>query len=707
MYLLIKEALNKAKQISNWKLLILLHKAIRIIPDLEPFYEDHIIAVLESNYKNFQEFLNDLNNLQQSYFFLNLLINIKLRNKNNYFGNIVEELSIKNTIKQDITATMLLFLLENTYQNSDTIFLPSKINSKITQNGKTTELKALQFANRKSSFVIQCIYDKIYIWEGSNSCIELCRSNFDVVKNLRSEVSLQVNFENEPEVNILNTNLNLKHITSKIMSFHIAFQSFNESELFFYKNKISQRISQAISVISLNYLDFGNDSENEIEKQSYNEEITSLPEELKETETKETRIENQKLSQMKPATQLITPENSDMRARTDEWEIRESIIPTDGKNSFEIEDVKSFVTEDLQLENSPIVLAQKRKMAREATRTLNEVASNFDLEGREANNNNSSLVITKLQKDLTKHKFQTNGPPSEKINKTDKVTTNNRSIDHKNISLLNTIFNSNTCSTSKRYKNKILKKANLKKQKTLNNIKQVITIPSQDVQSIQTETLKENPRELAIIPEDGPALRTRAQKIETKIKKNDVTNKRTKQRDNEKISGAIVKKNPEKSEVEIEVSRDSNLPSIPFPKKQKTKRQDKKDNSVLQESTTIINTGIAKPTNICNPDLFLQNQSQSFTNHLQDQINNSIAMFSNDLIRKLSLINEEINHKILSDLSLRYQNSIQDLRMKFENDTEQILGFISEIKSLLNLPEEELVSRIRNGILPSKPSNSE
>ena len=130
----------------------------------------------------------------------------------------------------------------------------------------------------------------------------------------------------------------------------------------------------------------------------------------------------------------------------------------------------------------------------------------------------------------------------------------------------------------------------------------------------------------------------------------------------------------------------------------------KVDNSLTQvphkipdaaESTNLESTTIASTT-----ELFPMNHKDilgtSFTNKLQEQIFSSINSFSNDLVNKMRIINEELNNKICLELSQKYQNLFTKLQTSFEQDVTQMSQFMGEIKDLLHLPEDQLVNVIRH-----------
>lgn len=115
------------------------------------------------------------------------------------------------------------------------------------------------------------------------------------------------------------------------------------------------------------------------------------------------------------------------------------------------------------------------------------------------------------------------------------------------------------------------------------------------------------------------------------------------------------------------------------------------NNNIDTSNTSYDSTTIVAPSSNRTP--FSLNNA--FTDKLQEQIYSSITLFSNELLRKMDIINKELNLKIVKELSEKYQNLFQELQASFRNDTEEMSNFVSEIQNMLNLPEKELVQFIR------------
>lgn len=101
--------------------------------------------------------------------------------------------------------------------------------------------------------------------------------------------------------------------------------------------------------------------------------------------------------------------------------------------------------------------------------------------------------------------------------------------------------------------------------------------------------------------------------------------------------------------------------------------------------------------NSCLGDLEYTNEllSEAYTVTLQNEIYKSVNIFSDDLVSKIRLINEEINKKVTNDLTHKYERIFEDLKTSFQKDVDEVCGFVNAVKGLLCLPEKELVEYIR------------
>ncbi|SCU79353.1 LANO_0A05974g1_1 [Lachancea nothofagi CBS 11611] len=115
----------------------------------------------------------------------------------------------------------------------------------------------------------------------------------------------------------------------------------------------------------------------------------------------------------------------------------------------------------------------------------------------------------------------------------------------------------------------------------------------------------------------------------------------------------------------------------------------------VAESTNLDSTTLVTPMANAKPSINMDLLGPSFTNQLQEQIFNSISTFSDGLTRKMNILNEELNHKICSELSQKYQKMFDHLQDSFHHDVSQMSQFMLDVKDLLHLPEDQLVKTIR------------
>lgn len=87
--------------------------------------------------------------------------------------------------------------------------------------------------------------------------------------------------------------------------------------------------------------------------------------------------------------------------------------------------------------------------------------------------------------------------------------------------------------------------------------------------------------------------------------------------------------------------------------------------------------------------------SEAYTTTLQRQIYESVTLFSTQLVNKIHIINDELNKKVMNDLTSKYETMFGDLKESFQQDVDEMCGFVHDVKGLLNLPEHELVEYIK------------
>jgi hypothetical protein len=136
----------------------------------------------------------------------------------------------------------------------------------------------------------------------------------------------------------------------------------------------------------------------------------------------------------------------------------------------------------------------------------------------------------------------------------------------------------------------------------------------------------------------------------------------------------------------------------PVDKLDKSKSKEADDETVVTKSNTAIPEHTSQTTMLAqSQDFFHANAllSEAYTTTLQRQIYESITAFSTQLVSKIRIINDEINKKVMNDLTNKYETLFGELKDSFQNDVDEMCGFIQDVKGLLNLPEQQLVDYIK------------
>lgn len=536
---------------------------------------------------------------------------------------------------------------------------------------------------------IQIISDCIYLWDGEGLFLELDRRYVDVVKTLKGCIRMNVKDSScikSPD----QTWLKIFHRTKW---FQLQSEDKNACEQFYTNVTKYRKVSEVQTFLLLNHTD--GDQE---------EELQSTPDVPRKAQSENS--------------QLATPEQSDTKIGLDEQDISiSSDLQGTRQNSRsrmtpERTDENNFSLAAENEEQSPLVLAQKRKMIRETSRTLELVKKEFaqeadvqnatieEIESRIVTDKSPSLIITKFDDKTTRSNDKImETTAKDKSSKTplppSTVKKNAKSIGRKDINVLDTIFGTP------------LQNKKRKRQKELNNITPIIDVPSQDIPKVQTKSNKKKDKPFIAAknsstpkPKDDPELAKLAKKQKQQmcppkapaLKKAKPSPESAKDPEPpaHKSSTTKSKKQPAPAPTTAPAPAPAPVPepsqAPPIAKKAPITGNNVDTSNTSCDSTTII----APPSNRTPFGL-----NNAFTDKLQEQIYNSITLFSNELLRKMNIINKELNLKIVKELSEKYQNLFQQLQASFRNDTEEMSNFVCEIKDMLNLPEEQLVQFIR------------
>lgn len=579
---------------------------------------------------------------------------------------------------------------------------------------------------------VQVIRDCIYLYDGEGLSLELDRRFVDVVKTLKGCIRMNIKSDNC----IRSSNKIFLKSFVQVKWFQLQSKETEACECFYRNISNHRKVSESSTFLLLNHAD---------------EVVPEQPESEQSKENQATGVDYPPLPDLsrKPQSensQLATPENSDAKIQTDEWEInlsselqgtvepREEVVNT-RKHQLTPENVDentSILAADLlqQDEQSPLVLAQKRRMIREASRTLESLKREFalrndrddvtieEIDGRQTHQRSPSLIITKFESKTGKKTEQAQSskiaeeslrPPKTKVVK---------SIKRQDINVLDTIFG--TPGTHKR----------AKRQRELKNFKPLVEVPSQEKPKAQTgnqrkknkqqkqqqhqqqqqqQRLIDKQQESSLYETENP-VKNKENTREQKPREEECKQREEHEQREERLMKAGRKrkqdmqppKNPSfkvlkpaenspKKSAQIMEPMESLKPAEP----QATLAANIQDKSITEKSDLCPDsTTVVSP--ILNSTPFGFDTSNAFTDKLQEQIFSSITLFSNELARKMTIINKELNNKIMKELSEKYQNLFHELQKSFQNDTEDMFRFVGEIKDMLNLPEEKLIQAIRS-----------
>ncbi|CAI4616949.1 BDN_1c_G0037060.mRNA.1.CDS.1 [Saccharomyces cerevisiae] len=581
----------------------------------------------------------------------------------------------------------------------------------VSYSGSET-LKNLRIFKKKddeNSYFIQCIYNKIYLWLDEKAPLEFERKKIRITKNLKNKIQIKLR---QPFHECVRTTADkTAPLFNKTRGFQLEFEDEKLGETFFHNVNNIPKISEVQNFLVLGYI------EEEPENEGEEEEQTRRADEQKEDEEEESLdelstpmvypIKSSISHNHNEKVQLVTPDRS-VSIRSDEWDLKSN---TEDEEGNVLTDLKISSTKETKRQTdyvhidsedqSPVVSAQMRKMRRESTKTLEILRQEFkdkDVQNKEDQSeqiqnpfvHTSSLVVGKY--------CLVN--PKEKPNVDQTVVgitelKSNSSIKKRDINILDTIFGQPPSKKQKQFH----KKEKKKQQKKLTNFKPIIDVPSQDKRNLRSNA-PTKPKSIKVsklrtdkkVTGEKSSPETTAEKVDDQtVRSNDeqAVSRATKEKRFPDVNeGKEITNNDAKVSLE---SKKNNETFVDSSVVEKHTPPDKDCNNCnitdILESTTVID--LHSPHGLSAPG------QNTFTNKLQEQIYSSINHFSNELVRKISIINQELNKKILKELSEKYQKLFAELQDNFQNDTNEMLKLMGEIKDMMNLPEDQLVHAIR------------
>lgn len=557
-----------------------------------------------------------------------------------------------------------------------------------------------------SSFCfIQIVSCYIYFWDGNGLFLQINIKGVNMVKDLRDNLKITL----IAPFNKVITSPHNSWISSlsNIKSFVFELENKNLTDMILNTTKIS-KISEVKCCIALNLHPM---YEDEIVDSSI-----SLPQAQVPYFSKDDLARNNEVDQylqfpdIKGSDQLVshsvTPDKSEdsIDDTYDNWKAH--------SNSEFLKSQDISVSEIKEHRQLPLALIHKSKQCKAISQSLDELKESIDSELNKSRDYNESNIenpgfISDNNIELKKCEVR----PSILINSEMTDMKRITGIKKQDISLLNDIFGGNNI------------KVKTKKQQRLKNFEESSITSCQD--SLQGQNINDEkcyikkPNSKIGGGENSKLKRTKvANKVNKHIEKNTSLNQSNniiKKKTNSALNNTIFSTKQDitpKEEINIFKTISNSKHKIltkdelekGFKRLKRTQLENTSscpkieqishlpitpDNSGLDQRMDMSKTTLAESTT---NDMM----GQSFTEKLQEQIFSSITNFSTDLIRKITIINEEMNKKIVRELSGKYQNLFMELQESFRHDISEMSKFVIEIKDLLHLPENELVQVIRN-----------
>lgn len=709
---------------TSWKFLALL---INICYEV-PRSKLAITSLIRENFASSIGVLFDhLKDFQQANYLIELLSNCFPRNSIERTGVVLPPLLWESDDKKmNEIFENSLYPFRGRHGDSQVVkFIWHVFQSAFEQN--TLQLKSISYSssdnmNEKKKFrtlpgsesdycYVQAIGCQLYLWDGQGRFLEINRKCFEVAKTSKNVISIQLKVPSSEC--IIPRDKSWLRTFNKAKWFQLEAIDAISCDYFFSNIKNMRKISEVESFLALHqeeeYPDKQIHSKQEqnisghdyLDSCSYYVAPPALPAQCS----------------LNRKSQLATPEHSDVKVNTDEWEFNHSSQPEQDLPGAAHEmgqtpdnmTPRKYNQNTVEMGNnyedeSPLVLAQKRKMIREATNVLDTLKRDFlaDKGGSHefhVHEHATALVSKEFEQAKRITELRENEKSSEPLTTSDrrraKKTVKVNSIRTKDIDLLDTIFGTQS-STGQRKKPK--------KQHKLKNYKPVVDIPSQDISHCKTKSPNKKDINSAEKTKVMNAEKANSCDINETKKVDSVLNgdglsvkssvlnnsKRLLSEGNEKENRGDKRQKKDDESAPIETKDKLLVSPLETPSDSPIDRSLNicNENGNCSESTAVSGRSFHNPQ-------FVMHGDSAFTNKLQEQIFNSITGFSNELIRKMAIINKELNKKIVKELSEKYQKIFQELQTSFQSDTGEMLKFMSEIKEMMNLPEEELIQVIR------------
>ncbi|CCH61995.1 hypothetical protein TBLA_0G00460 [Henningerozyma blattae CBS 6284] len=695
----------------SWKCLALLSKILNDLPGTRKTITNMIRGDWS---KPFGDVLDTSKDFQQIFFTVYLLAVCFPRKSENEVGIIMppeiyassdKNIFIFNHVSYPLISSnsskgIFNFIRDIFNYNFQSLSKIKSITYSFSHNpNKVQEFNAVDNLNRKQPLYCQFIFNNLYIWFNENFPVEINRKYIELIKTLKGNIRITFKDDMKKGEEYINTiNISLKNFFEKTKWLEFQFETELNSKIIYdaFKNSVV-KISQAETYLLLQTSQDDIKMSEIEESEEESETITASSEGISTNHVSGNQLtvrSNTKYTGQKP----MTPDNSSSKeVSNDIWDISnpDSIsnsidklpevdaastsLLINGNKTQQNKVGSSLLTKPIMvLDDSPTVDAQKRKKVRAFSKIdelpeiqQNEIPSNpviSKLPSKIAIDEQDKMHAPSLE--ITNCIISNTNNQVAKANK--KVKQANSIIGNKEITLLDSIFGRgiNKKENSKTNNRKMKKKTKPQKQQSLDIFNPIVDVPSQiettNANNITNNTSSVSKEDIFIKEEN-----CKKHKAEEEIDMNQIP---------------LIKKphisNVDDASLKVSTNKKNNIP-----------KQLSHDDTSSNSTTLIGDSGlIKKPDNL-------------FTNVLEQQIYNSVNHFTSNLTKKINLINEELNHKIASELSDKYQTLFAELQTKFQDDVNEMVKFTSNILNMLQLPEQELVAMIRSHSIVNCPSN--
>lgn len=732
----------------SWKHLALLMNVCHGVPKAK----QAVIKLIRSKFTGqIGHLLDNIRDFQQANYLVELLSNCFPRKSTNEVGVVMPPAIWPEDAKNDLFFNSTLYPFRGRHGDAQVIdFLLAVLSPRLKDvmivgnlsyhstgmDGDHKISRAVKGGKLRKHFYVQASHDGIYLWDGDGMFLEINRRHIEISKIESSKVKITI--IGKPSKCFRSTNKTWLQQFLHVEWLLLEADSQESHSQFLGRIDSVRKISEVQTYLVLNHSE-----EEPIDRADCTvREDAQATRYASDHEPASPRTEHNSRPEKKD--QLATPDQSDARICSDEWDFKPSsdqqAAQTAGGHDTRQHTPKAgseMDPKDLPDDDgSPLVLAQKRKKIRETTKTLEMLKKGFSLASNPPSSKDDDCRVLQRSPSLLITKFETKTSAAPKNSKAaDQLATPEgntvKSIAPRDINILDTIFGKPESSARKKPK----------RQQRLKNYKPVIEVPSQDLPPPRTRNQKK--KGPVVTKKDVPVITPRS-RVPEKRASEVIDQAAAPEPPTVKAPSAVAPKsrNPEKRIAKVTAKDASPEPptgkttSVVTPKRlpegtciesKSTKKhksrdtraakvQDKDnlanvekidnptiDSTDLMDSTTILgNVSCATPMPVLTGNVL--------TDKLQEQIISSISHFSNEMVRKMTIINNELNNTIVKELSGKYQKLFQELQQSFHDDTEEMLKFVAEIKDMMRLPEEELITLIRTrnsrtAHLKSLPSN--